>query len=230
MTVSPDQFLNDLLGFLKTSALKAAIELNLFSAIAAEKGDLGRIANRTGASERGIRILCDYLTVHGFLEKQGGRWRLTPSTETFLTRESPAYMGTVADFLASPEMIGLWLTDSASFVRKGGSLGLISEAPDSPIWVKFARAMIPFVTPLCRADFRRGRGVAAPAAPRAGYCRWTRDLRSQIGPGNSGPGGDRYRLAESARGGEGERICCGRCLALSGHSGKRFRGRVGGWL
>ena len=147
MSISPDAFLNDLLGFLKTSALKAAIELDLFSAIAAEAGDLNRIARRTGASERGVRILCDFLTVHGFLDKPEERWRLTPSTEVFLTRASPAYMGSVADFLASPEMLGLWLTDPAGFVRKGGSLGLISEAPDSPIWIKFARAMAPFVAP-----------------------------------------------------------------------------------
>jgi hypothetical protein len=66
MEISPEHFLNELLGYQKTAALKAAIELDLFSALAAADGDLGQVSERTGASERGIRILCDYLTVRGY--------------------------------------------------------------------------------------------------------------------------------------------------------------------
>src|SRR5258708_10708739 len=47
-------------------------------------------------------------------------------------------------------MIGLWLTDPAAFVREGGSVGLANVAPGSPVWVKFARAMVPFVAPVAR--------------------------------------------------------------------------------
>jgi hypothetical protein len=147
MEISPEHFLNELLGYQKTAALKAAIELDLFSALAAAGGDLGQVSERTGASERGIRILCDYLTVKGFLEKDNGRHRLTPSSQTFLTRASPAYIGGIIDFLASPELIGLWLTEPSSFVRKGGSVGLANLSPDNPVWIKFARAMVPFVAP-----------------------------------------------------------------------------------
>jgi hypothetical protein len=56
MVISPEHFLNELLGYQKTAALKAAIELDLFSALAAAGGDLGEVSERTGASERGIRI------------------------------------------------------------------------------------------------------------------------------------------------------------------------------
>jgi hypothetical protein len=70
MEISPEHFLNELLGYQKTAALKAAIELDLFSALAAADGDLGQVSERTCASERGIRILCDYLTVKGFLERK----------------------------------------------------------------------------------------------------------------------------------------------------------------
>ena len=35
MVISPEHFLNELLGYQKTAALKAAIELDLFSALAA---------------------------------------------------------------------------------------------------------------------------------------------------------------------------------------------------
>ena len=42
-----EQFLNELLGYQKTAALKAAIELDLFSALAAADGDLGQVSERT---------------------------------------------------------------------------------------------------------------------------------------------------------------------------------------
>ena len=82
---TPDLFLDAVLGFQKTAALKAALALDLFTAVAQESGDLDRIAARTGAAGRGIRMLCDYLTVQGFLTKTQGRYGLTPSTEVFLT-------------------------------------------------------------------------------------------------------------------------------------------------
>jgi SAM-dependent methyltransferase len=57
-------------------------------------------------------------------------------------------MGGIMDFLASPEMLALWLADPAAAVRNGGSVGLANMSPENPIWVKFARAMVPFVMPI----------------------------------------------------------------------------------
>jgi ubiquinone/menaquinone biosynthesis C-methylase UbiE len=45
-------------------------------------------------------------------------------------------------------MIGLFLEDPASYVRNGGAIGLANNAPDHPIWVKFARAMASFRAPV----------------------------------------------------------------------------------
>lgn len=143
--VSPQPFIDAVMGYQKTAAMKAAIALDLFTAIASEHGDLERIAKRVQASERGVRILCDYLTVQGFLQKEAQRYRLTPSTTVFLTVSSPSWMGSIVDFLAAPEIMSQWLEDPVSFVRNGGSVGLGTIAPDNPIWVKFARAMVPFV-------------------------------------------------------------------------------------
>jgi SAM-dependent methyltransferase len=147
---SPEHFLDSLLGYQKTAALKAALALDLFTAIAVEGGEVARVARRTGAAERGVRILCDFLTVTGFLEKTEERYRTTEATGLFLTSTSPAYMGSVADFLASPEMMALWLTEPAEFVRNGGSPGLANVAPENPIWVKFAKAMVPFIGPVAQ--------------------------------------------------------------------------------
>lgn len=101
------------------------------------------LAQATGAADRGIRTLCDYLTVRGHLEKQGRQFRLTPSTAAFLDRRAPSWMGDVVEYLAAPEMMGLFLSNPAAYVRNGGSIGLANNAPDHPIWVEFARAMGP---------------------------------------------------------------------------------------
>ena len=143
--VSPATFVDAVLAYQKTASIRAAIELDLFTAIAAGATGTETIASRTGASERGVRILCDYLTVVGFLTKSGQTYALTPSSQVFLDRRSPAYMGTIVEFLAGPEVTGLILDDPAAYVRNGGSVGLGNVAPDNPVWVKFAEAMVPFV-------------------------------------------------------------------------------------
>ncbi len=129
----------------RTEAIKAAIELGLFTTIAAGDKSAEAIAKACDASQRGTRILCDYLVIIGFLTKQDGTYGLTPDSAMFLDKNSPAYMGTVIEFMLSP-MLTDNFNDLAAVVRKGGS---ISEegtiAPDHPVWVKFARAMAPMM-------------------------------------------------------------------------------------
>jgi hypothetical protein len=91
--ISPEPLLNAVLGFYRTSAIKAAVELDLFTAIGDGAKDVAAIARRTGAAERGIQTLADYLAVMGFLDKAEGRYGLAPSTAAFLDRRSPAFMG-----------------------------------------------------------------------------------------------------------------------------------------
>jgi 2-polyprenyl-3-methyl-5-hydroxy-6-metoxy-1,4-benzoquinol methylase len=139
--ISPDLFIDAVLAFQQTAAIKAALELDLFTEIAKGNATAESLAQATGAAVRGIRILCDYLAVRGHLEKQGDRFQLTPSTAAFLDRNAPSWMGDAVHYLAAPEMMDLFLRDPAAYVRNGGSIGLANNAPDHPIWVKFARAM-----------------------------------------------------------------------------------------
>jgi len=57
---------------------------------------------------------------HGILTKEDGLYGLTLDSAVFLDKRSPAYMGTVSDFMLSPHIKGNFdnLTES---VRKGGS-------------------------------------------------------------------------------------------------------------
>jgi hypothetical protein len=135
--VSPDLFIDAVLAYQQTAAIKAAVELDLFSKVARGTNTAEALAKRTGAAVRGIRILCDYLTVRGHLEKQGDEYRLTPSTAAFLDRSSQSWIGSIVEYLAAPEMLGLFLDDPASDVRNGGSIGLANNAP-APVATRVA--------------------------------------------------------------------------------------------
>src|SRR3954471_6711993 len=83
----------------RTFALKAAIELDLFSAIGKGNRSAATIGQAISSDERGVRILCDSLVIMELLTKKGGEYDLTPTSQTFLDRNSPAYMGSITQFL-----------------------------------------------------------------------------------------------------------------------------------
>ena len=142
---SPAIVFETLNAYQHTAALRGAIALDLFTAIAEGSSSVDAIAKRIQASEKGTRVLCDYLTIIGLLTKQDGQYGLTADTAVFLNRHSPAYVGTVSRFIGMPELTSQF-HDLAEVVRKGGTLhnqGTIE--PENPIWVEFARSMAPMM-------------------------------------------------------------------------------------
>ena len=143
---SPELFFQTVNSYQRTAAVKAAVELDIFTAIGEGNSAASEIAARCETSERGARILCDYLVIAGLLSKESGRYRLTQDSALFLDRRSPAYMGGTLEFLLAPSLVSNF-EDLASAVRRGGTVsdegGTV--APDNPLWVKFARAMMPMM-------------------------------------------------------------------------------------
>lgn len=151
-TPTPELFFRSINAFHLTQALKGAIELDIFTAIAEGSTTPKALAEKRQASERGMRILCDYLTITGFLAKANGAYSLTPDSAMFLDRRLPSYVGGSTEFLLSP-MLTQAFDDVAAVVRKGGTV--VSEdgtmSHDNPVWVKFARAMQPLAFGLAQA-------------------------------------------------------------------------------
>jgi SAM-dependent methyltransferase len=133
----------------KTAALKAAIDLDIFRAVGQGPGDVSSIARHAKASERGIRILCDFLVINGLLIKEGSSYKHTPNSAAFLDPVSPACMASVAHFMARPELIS-GLTGLADVVRAGRTHlpGEGSVEPENPLWVEFAENMAPMMGPM----------------------------------------------------------------------------------
>ena len=143
---SPELFFQTVNAYQRPAAIKAAVELDLFTALGEGQKTAQELAFACEASERGVRILCDYLVIMGFLTKADGRYGLTQDSAVFLDRRSPAYMGGTLEFLLSPMLLSGFENLTAA-VRKGGTVmtegGTV--APENPVWVKFARAMAPMM-------------------------------------------------------------------------------------
>ena len=148
---SPDLFFDTVQAYQRTAALRAAIDLNLFTVIGDGATCVPAIAAQCQASERGTRILCDFLTIVGFLIKTGDAYALTPDSAFFLSRRSAAYLGGTMEFLGSAEIVHHF-DDLASTVRRGSIPKAESDVSDeNPVWQKFARAMVPMMMPTAQA-------------------------------------------------------------------------------
>ena len=144
---SPELFFETVNAYQRTAALKSALELDVFTAIGDGATTAAAVAEKSGASHRGIRILLDYVTVLGFLTKSGDRYELTADSAMFLSRRSPAYVGGTVQFLATPGLVDHFaeLTDT---IRRGHrDLSRSTVAPNNPVWIEFARAMVPMMAP-----------------------------------------------------------------------------------
>jgi hypothetical protein len=168
----PGAILEALCAFQLTEALKGAIELDLFTHIATGAVTAAAIAERAGASERGIRILCDYLTVRGFLGKEDGRYSCSPTAAVFLDKRLPSYIGSIANFLAHDRIVTSY-RDLAGAARKGGTMARSTVSPNDPVWVEFARSMAPFLGMMA--------GVVAPLVATPGRAQKVLDVAAGHG-------------------------------------------------
>ncbi len=145
---SPERIFALMNAFQHTQALKTGIELDVFTAIGEGANTASLLVAKTGASERGLRILCDFLTIMGLLAKENGRYALTDESALFLDNRSPASLNAVTGFLASP-----WhkrnVEDLTEAVRKDGTTGTQgnNSKPQDEVWVAFARSMASLTIP-----------------------------------------------------------------------------------
>jgi SAM-dependent methyltransferase len=146
--LTPERIFNALNAHEQTAALLTAIELDIFTAIGAGANTAAAIAAKTGAAEKGARVLCDFMTVHGFLTKDRGTYALTQESAFFLDRKSPACVASMAGFLGSKQTRARFdaLTQA---VLKGGSVWSQGDntKPNDEFWVTFARSMAPLAAP-----------------------------------------------------------------------------------
>ena len=178
---SPAKIFETLNAYHQTASLKAAIELDLFTAIADGAHEPKTIASRVNASPKGVRVLCDFLVIHGFLQKEHGKYQLSEESAIFLSKHSPGYLGTIIGFLSHDWHLNHYskLTD---IVRHGGALDGDGDntRPNDEAWFRLRRADGTDDGSLGPLHFRITRRKIGKTCQGARYCSWSWHFRSYL--------------------------------------------------
>jgi len=105
--VSPEHILQTGLAFWASKTLLSAIELEIFTELAKGPEDLATLAGRLGLHPRASRDFLDTLVALGFLARQEGKYSNTPSTDVFLDKHKPSYLGGILE-MANSRLYPFW--------------------------------------------------------------------------------------------------------------------------
>lgn len=162
--MNPVPVFQALVSYRVAAILRAAIELDCFSAIAEGRRTAAEVSAARGGTERTIRILLDGLAASSpkLLKKTGRRYGLTPLSKRYLVRTSPDYVGSLMPLYGHRR---LWesfygLPDA---VRAGKSvMPSNAHTPNEPFWEDFARATAHEATHKARKMLRLLGKIPAP--------------------------------------------------------------------
>lgn len=163
-TPSPRLFFETASAHERTEVLRGAVKLDLFTQIQRCGGGVEELAQACAATPRAIRILCDYLTVQGFLTKSSAGYALTPDSAFFLSRDAPHYIGGALDYVTSPA-IRKSFAELSKTAQVGGTHDPACDMTSSnnPIWVTYAKSIKPLMrlpAQLLARQIRRDRSSA----------------------------------------------------------------------
>jgi hypothetical protein len=91
--LSPEHILQVGLGFWASKTLLSAVEMEVFTELAKRPEDLETLSGRLGLHPRSSQDFLDTLVALGFLEREAGVYRNAPSTDLFLDKRKPSYIG-----------------------------------------------------------------------------------------------------------------------------------------
>jgi SAM-dependent methyltransferase len=90
---SPERIQQFAFGFAPPLLIEAAIRHAVFDHLADGPRSLDELVHNTGASQRGLRALCDALVGLELLRKEGAKYALSPESGAFLVSSRPGYQG-----------------------------------------------------------------------------------------------------------------------------------------
>jgi hypothetical protein len=103
----PDHILQIGMGFWASKTLLSAIEMGLFTELSDHSEDLDTLQGRLGLHPRAARDFLDALVALQFLERRDGLYANTPSTDFFLDKHKPSYIGGILE-MANHRLYPFW--------------------------------------------------------------------------------------------------------------------------
>ena len=92
-TLNPSELLEISGAYWESCALHAAVNLDVFTIIGQDQLAAKEIAQKLNGDERGVATLLNALTAMKLLIKSNNRYANTPVSATYLTKDSPQYIG-----------------------------------------------------------------------------------------------------------------------------------------
>ena len=105
--VSPDHILQTGLAFWASKTLLSAVEMEVFTELARGPESLEALTGRLGLHPRSSRDFLDALVALGFLERENGQYRNAPSSNVFLDKHKPSYIGGILE-MANKRLYHHW--------------------------------------------------------------------------------------------------------------------------
>jgi Dimerisation domain len=106
--LQPDHILQVGLGFWASKTLLSAVEMELFTELSKHPEDLETLQGRLGLHPRAARDFFDALVALKFLERRDGKYHNTPTTDHFLDKRKPSYMGGLLE-MANHRLYPSWI-------------------------------------------------------------------------------------------------------------------------
>jgi O-methyltransferase domain/Dimerisation domain len=104
---NPEQILQVGLAFWSSKTLLSAVEMEVFTELAKGPQELESLTGRLGLHPRSARDFLDALTALGFLERHGDQYSNTPSTDLYLDKHKPSYIGGILE-MANRRLFPHW--------------------------------------------------------------------------------------------------------------------------
>jgi hypothetical protein len=104
---TPEHIMQVGLGFWASKTLLSAVELGVFSALAAAPADLPTLQRKLALHQRSARDFLDALVALKLLERENGVYSNTADTDLFLDQAKPSYIGGVLE-MANARLYGFW--------------------------------------------------------------------------------------------------------------------------
>jgi precorrin-6B methylase 2 len=128
---TPDHIMQVGLGFWASKTLLSAVEMELFTQLARHPESGEALRDRLGLHSRSYRDFLDALVALGFLERGDGVYSNTPSTDLFLDKHKPSYIGGILE-MANHRLYRFWggLTEAL----RTGQLQNEAKAGETPFF------------------------------------------------------------------------------------------------
>lgn len=148
---SPQRIMEMTWAFAAPLILEAAVKNRVFDVLDSQPMDLPTLARATGASQRGLRGLCDGLVGFNFLTRDAsGLYALTAESATFLVSHKPTFQGFLLKHV-STQLIPNWL-GLPEHVRTGKPAARVNEEGDGAAFFSaFVADLYPLSAPAANA-------------------------------------------------------------------------------